>query len=177
MDYYDLADTVRVPHEDIKKMIDWQTHNNPNSNPRYWAVFKIKEHSKNKRMHIFDRVDKTVQSVHAVHGTRSDPNNDGIATEFSNTPNSHMSSLGLYKTLGTYKMAKHGRALRLDGLEASNNNALMRGIVFHGVPYAGDDYIKQYGRCGRSYGCPAVEYSVVQDLIDKLKGGSLFLIS
>jgi lysozyme family protein len=174
---YDLADTVRVPHEDIKKMIDWQTHNNPNSNPRYWAVFKIKEHSKNKRMHIFDRVDKTVQSVHAVHGTGSDPNNDGIATEFSNTPNSHMSSLGLYKTLGTYKMAKHGRALRLDGLEASNNNALIRGIVFHGVPYAGDDYIKQYGRCGRSYGCPAVEYSVVQDLIDKLKGGSLFLIS
>jgi hypothetical protein len=122
-------------------------------------------------------VKKQVKSIHAVHGTGSDPNNDGIATDFSNTPDSHKSSLGLYKTLGTYIMAKHGRALRLEGLEASNNNALKRGIVFHGVPYAGDEYAKQHGRCGRSFGCPAVEYSVVQDLIDKLKGGSLLLIS
>lgn len=174
---YELADKVKVPHEDIKKMIDWQTKNNPSSNPRYWVVFKIKEHSRNKRMHIFDRVAKEFSSIHAVHGTGSDPNNDGIATEFSNTPDSHMSSLGLYKTLDTYKMAKHGRALRLDGLEESNCNALRRGIVFHGVPYAGDEYVKKYGRCGRSWGCPAVEDGIVQDLIDKLKGGSLFLIS
>ena len=174
---HELADKVGVPREDITKMIDWQTRNNPGSNPRYWVVFKIKEHSKSKRMHIFDRVEQTVQSIHAVHGTGSDPNHDGIATDFSNTPNSLKSSLGLYKTLGTYTMAKHGRALRLDGLDASNNNALKRGIVFHGVPYAGDDYVAQHGKCGRSHGCPAVQDSVVQDLIDKLKGGSLFLIS
>ena len=174
---YDLADQVGVSHADIKKMIDWQTDNNPTSNPRYWVVYKIKEHSKVRRMHIFDRVDKKVQSVHAVHGTGSDPNHDGLATEFSNTPESHKSSLGLYKTLSTYNMAKHGRALRLEGLETTNSNALKRGIVFHGVPYAGDEYVQQYGRCGRSLGCPAVEYAVVQDLIDKLKGGSLFLIS
>ena len=174
---YELADKAKVPRDDIKKMIDWLTQNRPNSNPRYWAVFKIKEHSKNKRMHIFDRVGQSVLSIHAVHGTGSDPDNDGLATKFSNTPNSHMSSLGLYRTLGTYIMARHGRALRLEGLESSNNKALMRGVVFHGVPYAGDDYVKQHGRCGRSFGCPAVEYSVVQDLIDKLKGGSLLLIS
>jgi len=128
-------------------------------------------------MHIFDRVEKKVQSIHAVHGVNSDPNHDGIATDFSNVPTSLKSSLGLYKTLGTYTMAKHGRALRLEGLEATNNNALKRGIVFHGVSYAGDDYVQKHGRCGRSHGCPAVEYSVVQNLIDKLKGGSLLLIS
>jgi hypothetical protein len=128
-------------------------------------------------MHIFDRVGMKVQSIHAVHGTNTDPNNDGIATEFSNQPNSLKSSLALYKTLGTYIMAKYGRALRLEGLEVSNSNALKRGIVFHGVSYAGNDYVKKNGRCGRSWGCPAVEDSVVQDLIDKLKGGSLFLIS
>jgi len=174
---YELADKVKVPHEDIKKMIDWQTQHNPGLNPRFWVVFKIHEHSKNKRMHIFDRVGNEVQSIHAVHGTGSDPNHDGIATDFSNTPDSHKSSLGLYKTLGTYIMAKHGRALRLEGLEASNNNALKRGIVFHGVNYAGVDYVNKNGRCGRSFGCPAVEDSVVQGLIDKLKGGSLLLIS
>lgn len=174
---FELANRVNVPSEDIERMIEWQNQNNPSSNPRYWVVFKIKEHSKNKRMHIFDRVANEVHSIHAVHGTGSDPNNDGLATEFSNIPDSRMSSLGLYKTLGTYTMAKYGRALRLDGLEPSNNNALKRGIVFHGVPYAGDDYVKKNGRCGRAYGCPAVEDAVVQDLIDKLKGGSLFLIS
>ncbi|WP_024912158.1 murein L,D-transpeptidase catalytic domain-containing protein [Chania multitudinisentens] len=174
---YELAEQVDVPHADIKKMIDWQTQNNATSNPRFWVVFKIEKHSKTRRMHIFDRVAKAVQSIHAVHGTGSDPNNDGLATDFSNIPESHQSSLGLYKTLGTYIMAKHGRALRLEGLELTNSNALKRGIVFHGVPYAGDQYVQQYGRCGRSFGCPAVEYAVVQDLIDKLKGGSLLLIS
>ncbi len=172
-----LADRVKIPHEDIQRMIDWQIMNKPTSNPRYWVVFKIREHSKNKRMHIFDRVANDVQSIYAVHGTGSDPNNDGIATDFSNTPDSKMSSLGLYKTLGTYTMAKHGRALRLEGLESTNDNALKRGIVFHGVPYAGEEYVRKNGRCGRSFGCPAVEDAVVQDLIDKIKGGSLFLIS
>lgn len=174
---HDLAKTVGVPSADIDKMIAWQTANNPTSNPIYWAVFKIHEHSKEKRMHIFDRNAKTVQSIHAVHGKESDPNHDGIATDFSNVPNSNKSSLGLYKTLGTYTMAKHGRALRLEGLESTNNNALKRGIVFHGVSYAGDDYVSKNGRCGRSLGCPAVEDAVVQGLIDKLKGGSLLLIS
>lgn len=173
---HELADAVNVPREDIDKMIDWQTKNHPTSNPRYWAVFKIREHSKNKRMHIFDRILKRVQSVHAVHGTASDPNHDGWATEFSNTPNSHKSSLGLYKTLNEYN-GKHGRSLRLDGLETSNSNARKRAIVFHGVSYAGDEWVRRHGRCGRSFGCPAVEYAVVQNLIDKLKGGSLLLIS
>ncbi|MGK3227411.1 murein L,D-transpeptidase catalytic domain-containing protein [Enterobacter soli] len=174
---YDLAVQAGIPRDDIKKMIDWQTQHKPASNPRYWVVFKIKEHSKTKRMHIFDRVNKTVRSIHAVHGTGSDPNHDGLATAFSNIPNSYQSSLGLYRTLNTYTMAIHGRALRLEGLEDSNNNAYKRGIVFHGVPYAGEQYVKQYGRCGRSHGCPAVEYSLVQPLIDQLKGGSLLLIS
>lgn len=174
---YALADSAGIPPGDIKKMIDWQTQNNAASNPRYWVVFKIKEHSRTQRMHIFDRIGNSVQSVYAVHGTGSDPNNDGLATIFSNTPDSHQSSLGLYKTLSTYTMAKHGRALRLEGLEESNNNAYIRGIVFHGVPYADEEYVNKYGRCGRSYGCPAVAYDIVQSLIDKLKGGSLLLIS
>jgi hypothetical protein len=174
---FELADHAGVPRADIQKMIDWQTQNNPKSNPRYWVVFKIREHSKNKRMHIFDRVNKKFDSIYAVHGRNSDPDNDGLATDFSNTPESLMSSLGLYKTLGTYIMAKHGRALRLEGIEASNNNALKRGIVFHGVSYAGEEYVQQNGRCGRSYGCPAVDDAIVQPLIDKLKGGSLLLIS
>lgn len=172
-----LANGAGVSAADIDRMIAFQNTLNPDSNPRYWVVFQIKKHSKEKRMHIFDRVNHTVQSIHAVHGTGSDEDHNGLATDFSNVPESHKSSLGMYKTLGTYTMAKHGRALRLEGLEESNNNALKRGIVFHGVDYAGDQYVQKFGRCGRSHGCPAVEFTLVQDLIDKIKGGSLFLIT
>jgi len=173
---YALAKEVGVPKEDIQKMIDWQKEHRPQSNPRYWVVFKIKEHSRKKRMHIFDRVEKKVQSVYATHGKKSDPNHDGLATEFSNKSGSHKSALGLYRTAETY-IGKHGQSLRLDGLEESNSNARKRAIVFHGASYAQNKFVKKYGKCGRSLGCPAVGHSVVKDLIAKIKGGSLLLIS
>ena len=126
---------------------------------------------------MFDRINNTVQHVHAAHGEGSDPDNNGIADSFSNIPNSKQSSLGIYRTAETYNMAGHGRALRLDGLEGSNNKARERGIVFHGSKYVGEDYVKKNGRCGRSWGCPAVDDDLAQGLIDQLKGGSLLLIT
>ena len=172
-----LLETTSVTRTDIKKMIDYQKEYKPDTNPRYWAVFKIAEHSKNKRLYVFDRLDQKVQAYYATHGKNSDPDNDGLATEFSNEVNSLKSSIGLYRTWETYTMNKHGTALRLDGLEHTNSRARERGIVFHGVPYAGDAYVKIHDKCGRSHGCPAVDYSVSQMLIKQLKGGSLLLIT
>ena len=158
---HQLAIQYQVPSEDIQKMIDWQKNNKPTSNPRYWVVFKIKKHSGKKRMYIFDRIGKKVIQVHATHGTGSDPDNNGLATMFSNENGSHKSSLGLYITAETY-IGKHGKSLRLDGLEYSNNNARKRFIVFHGAKYAEKDFIDKNGnKCGRSWGCPAVGESVV----------------
>lgn len=163
--------------KEMRQLIDFQKAHYPNSNPRYWAIFEIKKHSKEKRLHVFDRENNTVQHVHAAHGEGSDADNNGIADNFSNTPNSKQSSLGIYRTAETYNMAGHGRALRLDGLEGSNNKARERGIVFHGSKYVGEDYVKKNGRCGRSWGCPAVDDDLAQKLIDQLKGGSLLLIT
>ncbi|MFI2810854.1 murein L,D-transpeptidase catalytic domain-containing protein [Microbulbifer sp. JSM ZJ756] len=172
---YTLADQVGVPRDDISKMINWQSKHHPTSNPRYWAIFKIREHSRNKRLYVFDRVARKVERFHVTHGKGSDPNHDGIATEFSNRPDSHMSSLGLCRTLNEYR-GRYGKSLRLEGLEPSNNNVFKRAIVFHGTHYAGDDWVRRHGRCGRSWGCPAVEHAVAPGLVDKLKNGSLLLV-
>jgi hypothetical protein len=66
--------------------------------------------------------------------------------------------------------------MRLDGLESTNSNARERAIVLHGADYVSQNYINDFGRIGRSLGCPAVEMSVVANLVTKLQGGSLYLI-
>lgn len=173
----ELTNDIPVTQKDIEHMINWQKKNKANNNPRYWAVFKIGLHSKNKRFYVFDRIEKTVNQYYATHGVNSDKDHDGLATDFSNEKGSLKSSLGLYRTWETYTMAKHGTALKLDGLEDTNSNARERGIVFHGVPYANEEYVQANHKCGRSHGCPAVDYVVAKKLINQLKGGSLLMIT
>jgi lysozyme family protein len=171
-----LAQSVNLPTADIDRMIADQAQHATGRVPRYWAVFRIRQHSKQPRLFVLDWIEQQVTAYYATHGKNSDPNHDGLATEFSNQVGSLKSALGLYRTAETYQMAKHGRALRLDGLEASNSNARQRGIVLHGVPYANAAYVQKNGKCGRSNGCPAVDEAIAQALIDQLKGGSLLLI-
>lgn len=171
-----LVKAYGLPSAEMERMIALQKKTKPSSNPRYWAMFDIGQHSKNKRMAIIDRVKMTVDFVHAAHGKNSDPDNNGAATVFSNVNGSNCSALGICRTAETYNMAGHGRALRLDGLEASNSNVRERGIVFHGSKYVGEDYVKANGKCGRSLGCPAIDDGLVQPYIDQLKGGSLLSI-
>jgi hypothetical protein len=97
---------------------------------------------------------------------------DNHAQRFSNDPGSHQSSLGLFVTLDTYA-GKHGRSLRLQGLEAGvNDRALERAIVMHGAQYVADAFAFLHGRLGRSWGCPALAIDVAQRVIDRIRGGS-----
>lgn len=119
---------------------------------RLWA-FDLKDPSKPK-MILNDRV---------AHGAGSDRNADGIADQFSNTPNSHMTSLGLYKISERYR-GKNGMSRRLDGLLARwNSNARNRAVVMHPSSYVNE------GRVGRSQGCPAVN----QKTMDALEAAGL----
>jgi hypothetical protein len=97
---------------------------------------------------------------------------DNHAQYFSNDPGSHQSSLGLFVTLDTYA-GKHGRSLRLQGLEAGiNDRALERAIVMHGAEYVANAFAALHGRLGRSWGCPALAVDVAQRVIDRIRGGS-----
>lgn len=97
-----------------------------------------------------------------------------MADVFSNVPNSKASSLGIYECLNAYT-GKHGKSLRLEGLESANSNAFDRSIVLHGANYVSDAFIAKYGRIGRSEGCFAVEMPVKDALIDELENGSLII--
>ena len=96
-----------------------------------------------------------------------------LATRFSNEPETHASSLGLFVTQNTY-VGKNGYSLRLEGLDRGfNDHALARAIVMHGAQYVSNATARALGRLGRSWGCPALREGIARELIDRVKGGSL----
>ena len=99
-----------------------------------------------------------------------------MAEKFSNIPGSFASSPGFYATGNTYT-GKNGLSLVLEGLEAGiNDKARERAIVMHGADYVSPEYIREYGRLGRSYGCPAVPEKMCGEIIQSIKGGSCLFI-
>ncbi|RYD51077.1 MAG: murein L,D-transpeptidase catalytic domain family protein [Sphingobacteriales bacterium] len=130
--------------------------------------------SSNKRMWILDLQSKKVLLNDLVaHGQGS---GDMMATAFSNTNNSHQSSLGFYVTGDTYT-GEHGTSLRLHGQDRGYNDAAFdRGIVVHGAAYVNNAYAAANQRIGRSWGCPAVNDQISQKVINYIKGGSCLFI-
>ncbi len=130
--------------------------------------------STEKRLWVLDLAEhKVLFHTLVAHGHNSGENE---ATNFSNTDQSNMSSLGFYVTGHEYE-GKHGHSLRLSGMdEGFNTNALTRSVVMHGADYVSEAFIKQNGRLGRSLGCPALPMDQYSQIIDAVKGGScLFL--
>jgi len=108
-----------------------------------------------------------------AHGRNSGGN---IARRFSNQRGSKTSSLGFYRTGDCY-IGKHGYSLKIEGLEEGiNNNAMQRHIVIHAAEYVSREFIRKYGRLGRSWGCPALPPALAESIIDTIKGGSCLFI-
>lgn len=107
---------------------------------------------------------------HVAHGQGT---GDNLARVFSNVPGSHTSSLGVFRA-GEVYTGKHGRSLKLDGLEPGVNDlARERAIVIHAADYVSEDFIARQGRLGRSWGCPAVRPEIANTLIDSIAEGTL----
>ncbi|GGH06604.1 murein L,D-transpeptidase catalytic domain family protein [Mucilaginibacter phyllosphaerae] len=145
----------------------------PNSN--VITVVDFTRSSREKRMWIIDLFNKTLLlNTWVAHGQGS---GDDMASRFSNNNESHQSSLGFYLASEVY-MGKHGRSLKLDGLDAGINSAARaRGIVIHAANYVCQNTINQTGRLGRSFGCPAVSPEVSDRVINTIKGGSMLYIN
>ncbi|TLU98823.1 murein L,D-transpeptidase catalytic domain family protein [Dyadobacter luticola] len=145
------------------------------SNP-VMAIADFTQSSKNKRLYVIDLIKrKVLMNTYVAHGRNS---GNEFAEHFSNNNSSFQSSLGFYKTMGTYQ-GKHGLSLRLEGLEKGiNDRAYERAIVMHGADYVSENFIKNTGRLGRSQGCPAVSVSDCKELISMLyNGAGLFIYS
>lgn len=139
--------------------------------PTTLTVIDYSKPSTEKRLFVFDlRTHALLYSELVAHGQGSGEN---VATRFSNEPNTHASSLGLYVAENAY-VGKNGYSLRLNGLDRGfNDRALERAIVMHGAPYVDPDAIRAEGRLGRSWGCPALRPAIAREVIDHVKGGGL----
>ncbi len=139
------------------------------------TVVDFTQSSRQKRMWIVDVLAKQLLlNTWVAHGQGS---GDDMAKQFSDNNESHQSSLGFYLTDDVY-MGKHGRSLRLDGLdEGFNRNARTRDIVVHAADYVGETAIEKMGRLGRSFGCPAVAPEVRDQVINTIKGKTVLFIN
>lgn len=127
-----------------------------------------------RRLWIIDMATKNLKHESLVsHGRNS---GELLAKKFSNKSESFMSSLGFYLT-GERYVGKHGASLRLDGLEKGiNDKARSRAIVIHSADYATEAFVAQYGRLGRSLGCPALPKENYEKVIDLIRDKSCLFI-
>jgi hypothetical protein len=134
----------------------------PSYQKRFWVV-RTSDH-------------KVLREHHVAHGVNTSCKKDRAqACHFSNVVGSRMSSKGAMLT-GKVYYGKHGKSLKLHGLEEQNNNVLRRHVVIHKARYVTDKYILRRGRAGQSWGCPALDPAVCSKVIDEIKGGTFVYI-
>jgi len=127
-----------------------------------------------KRLWVIDLTTNTILYNSLVaHGRNT---GEEFATSFSNDASSFKSSLGFYVT-GEIYQGKHGKSLKLDGLEKGvNDKARERGVVMHAADYVSNAFIKNNKRLGRSQGCPAIPVELTKDIINTIKNKSCLFI-
>jgi hypothetical protein len=137
-------------------------------NKRVVSVIDFSRHSGKKRLFLIDMRSGSVDAHVVAHGSGSDPGHTGYVQRFSNTSGSNASSNGYYLTAETYN-GNNGRSLRLDGVSSTNSRARARAVVMHAASYVEEGRSKQ----GRSWGCPAVTHEARDEIIDRIRGGSV----
>lgn len=135
------------------------------------TVIDYSKASSQQRLWVFDlEKEALLYETYVAHGQKS---GDLYSKHFSNSGQSHESSLGTYVTSNTYFGSK-GYSLNLKGLESGyNDNAFSRRVVMHGAWYVSEDFIKHYGQLGRSWGCPSVDKKLAKPIINTIKDGSV----
>jgi len=144
-------------------------------NPDILTIADYSQSSNKKRLYVIDlKNNKILFNTYVAHGRNT---GDEYAKYFSNKEGSLKSSLGFYITeqpiIGTHT----GFSLMINGVEKGfNDNAVKRAIIIHAADYATENFIKKYGRLGRSLGCPALPPELNKPIIETIKGGTCLFI-
>jgi|WetSurSiteA1Bulk_404760.scaffolds.fasta_scaffold00341_4 hypothetical protein len=116
------------------------------------------------------RQNKVICKTLVAHGRNS---GELYASRFSNKMQSHQSAIGFYITGQPYQGGQ-GYSMMLTGVDTGyNDQARIRSIVVHGAQYVTHKYVEQYGRLGRSFGCPALPPQVNAKIINLIMEGSV----
>lgn len=150
--YFNLKKKGAIPKEGIISIIDFRKSCNDS---RFYVIDLSRQ--------------KVLYQTLVAHGRLS---GDIHARHFSNTAGSLKSSLGFFVTGDTYD-GEYGYSLYLYGMdEGFNDKAKARGIVVHGAPYVTRSFLKEYGKIGRSQGCPALPAGLHINIINTIMGGT-----
>jgi hypothetical protein len=144
-------------------------------NPNIVTIADYSQSSNKKRLYVIDLKNKKLLfNTYVAHGRNT---GGEYARSFSNVEGSLKSSLGFYITEHPIIGSHTGFALMIEGVEKGfNDNALTRAIIIHAADYATENFIKKYGRLGRSLGCPAIPPDLNKPIIETIKDGTcLFL--
>lgn len=139
------------------------------------TIADYSQSSNKKRLYVIDLKNKKLLfNTYVAHGRNT---GSEYARYFSNIEGSNKSSLGFYITDQPVTGAHTGFSLLLKGVEKGiNDHALKRSIIIHGAEYATENFIKKYGRLGRSQGCPALPPEMNKPIIDSIKGGTCLFV-
>jgi hypothetical protein len=130
--------------------------------------------SRERRFYLLNMGDGRMDNLLVAHGRGSDPSHSGWLRRFSNEPGSAATSEGAYRTDALYT-GKHGRSMRLEGLDVSNDNAAGRAIVVHSAWYVSAEVARTHGALGRSEGCFAFDSADLDGVLARLGPGRLIL--
>lgn len=144
-------------------------------NPNIVTIADYSQSSNKKRLYVIDLKNKRLLfNTYVAHGRNT---GEEYAKSFSNEEGSLKSSLGFYITENPIVGSHTGFALMINGVEKGfNDHAIKRAIIIHAAEYATENFIKKYGRLGRSLGCPSLPPDMNKLIIETIKGGTcLFL--
>lgn len=144
-------------------------------NPNIVTIADYSQSSNKKRLYVIDLKNKKLLfNTFVAHGRNTGAE---FARSFSNAEGSLKSSLGFYITEHPIIGSHTGFSLMINGVEKGfNDNAVKRAIIIHAAEYATENFIKKYGRLGRSMGCPALPPDLNKPIIDIIKGGTCLFI-
>ena len=144
-------------------------------NPNLITIADYSQSSNKKRLYIIDLKSKELLfNTYVAHGRNT---GGEYAESFSNAEGSLKSSLGFYITEKAVTGSHTGYSLLIAGVEKGfNDNAERREIIIHAADYATESFIKQYGRLGRSLGCPVVPPELNESIIETIKGGTCLFV-
>jgi hypothetical protein len=144
------------------------------NNDTLLTIIDYSKPSSKERLYIIDLKNCRIQDK--TLGAHGQATGELYSRYFSNKPQSHQSSLGFFITDKTY-YGSQGYSLKLRGIEKNiNDNAEKRAIVIHGADYVSYNYLNEYGRLGRSFGCPALPIEKNRRIIDLIKNKSCVFI-
>lgn len=142
-------------------------------NTDFCILIDMTIHSGKKRAFLYEmKSDSILASGMCAHGCGSNPWGETYTKEkpkFSNTPDSHCTSIGKFK-IGKRGYSNWGINVNylMHGLESTNSNALKRQIVLHSWDDVTEEEVYPNGT-PEGWGCPAVSNSFMRIVDPKLK--------